>query len=131
MVEALDLLKVERIDHGNRALEDLALTRRLAEEGVTLTVCPLSNLKLCVIPEIAQSPIRRMLDAGLKATINSDDPAYFGGYVNDNFVAVAEALDLTRDDLLGLARNSFTGSFLSPVDQDKYVAEIDALSQPA
>ncbi len=131
VVEALDLLKVERIDHGNRALEDQALTQRLAGEGITLTVCPLSNLKLCVIPEIAQSPIRRMLDAGLKATINSDDPAYFGGYVNDNFVAVADALDLSRDDLLGLARNSFTGSFLSPVDQDKHLAEIDALSRPA
>ena len=128
---ALDVLKVERIDHGVQSSKDALLMQRLAKDRIALTVCPLSNLKLCVIPEIAQSPIRRMLDAGLKATINSDDPAYFGGYVNDNFVAVADALDLSRDDLLGLARNSFTGSFLSPVDQDKHLAEIDALSRPA
>ncbi len=127
VTEALDLLKVERIDHGNRALEDAALTQRIASEGLTLTVCPLSNLKLCVIPDIAQSPIRRMLDAGLKATINSDDPAYFGGYVNDNFIAVAEALDLSRDDLIALARNSFTGSFLPAAEQARHLAEIAAL----
>lgn len=125
--EALDLLEVERIDHGNRALEDAALTRRIADEGLTLTVCPLSNLKLCVIPEIAQSPIRRMLDAGLKATINSDDPAYFGGYVGENYRAVAGALELSRDQLLDLAANSFTGSFLPPEAQAPHLAEIEAL----
>jgi adenosine deaminase len=125
--EALDLLHVERVDHGNRALEDPALTRRLAAEGITLTVCPLSNLKLCVIPEIAQSPVRRMLDAGLKATINSDDPAYFGGYVGDNYRAVAEALDLSREQLIALAANSFTGSFLPPHAQAPHLAAIEAL----
>jgi adenosine deaminase len=110
--KALDRLAVDRLDHGNRALEDPALTRRLAQEGMTLTVCPLSNLKLCVVADLAEHPIDRMLRAGLRATINSDDPAYFGGYVNDNYRAVAKARGLTRDDLATLARNSFLGSFL-------------------
>jgi len=122
--EALDLLKVERIDHGNRALEDPALVHHLARDGMTLTVCPLSNLKLCVIDTIADSPVKRMLDLGLRATINSDDPAYFGGYVNDNFHAVAEALDLTADEIVQLAENSFTGSFLPVLDQARHLAEI-------
>lgn len=125
--EALDLLKVQRIDHGNRALEDTALTQRIAAEGLTLTVCPLSNLKLCVIDKIEDSPVARMLDLGLAATVNSDDPAYFGGYVNDNFRAIADALDLSRAQLVTLARNSFTGSFLSAADQAPHLAEIDAL----
>ena len=111
--EALDLLQVDRIDHGNRALEDDALVRRLAGEGMTLTVCPLSNLKLCVVGDLADHPIDRMLAEGLKATVNSDDPAYFGGYVADNYRAAAEARGLDRDDLALLARNSFLGSFLS------------------
>ena len=122
--QALDLLKVERIDHGNRALEDPALVQRIAAEQITLTVCPLSNLRLCVIPEIAQSPVRKMLDAGLKVTINSDDPAYFGGYVNDNFHAIAEALDLSEAQIVELARNSFTGSFLSAAEQAPHLAAI-------
>lgn len=112
--EALDLLHVERIDHGNRALEDEALVARLAGEGMTLTVCPLSNLKLCVVKDLADHPLDRMLALGLKATVNSDDPAYFGGYVADNYRAVAEARGLSRGDLVTLARNSFTGSFLPP-----------------
>lgn len=122
--EALDLLDVERIDHGNRALEDAALVQRIAEEGLTLTVCPLSNLRLCVIRDIADSPVRRMLELGLKATINSDDPAYFGGYINANFHAVAEALDLTEAEIVKLAENSFTGSFLPMADQIQHLAEI-------
>ena len=122
--EALDLLKVERIDHGNRALEDPALTARIASEQLTLTVCPLSNLRLCVIDELALSPVRRMLESGLKVTINSDDPAYFGGYVNDNFHAVANALDLSEADIVQLARNSFTGSFLPPAEQARHLAAI-------
>jgi adenosine deaminase len=124
--EALDLLKVERIDHGNRALEDAALTQRIVNEGLTLTVCPLSNLKLCVIPEIAQSPVRRMLDAGIAATINSDDPAYFGGYVNANYQAIADALDLSEAELKTLARNSFAGSFLAEADKARLIAEVGA-----
>ena len=124
--EALDLLKVDRIDHGNRSLEDPALVARLAAEGMTLTVCPLSNLKLCVVGDIADHPLKTMLDAGLKATVNSDDPSYFGGYVNANYQAVADALDLSRDELLTLARNSFTGSFLNDADKAKHLAAIDA-----
>ncbi len=110
--EALDLLQVDRIDHGNRALEDEALVERLAREAMTLTVCPLSNLKLCVVGDLAEHPIDRMLAEGLKPTINSDDPAYFGGYIADNYHTLAKARGLTRDDLATLARNSFTGSFL-------------------
>ncbi len=122
--EALDLLEVERIDHGNRALEDAALVERIAAEGLTLTVCPLSNLKLCVIGDIKDSPVKRMLDLGLKATINSDDPAYFGGYIGANFHAVADALDLSEAEVVRLAENSFTGSFLPMADQIQHLAEI-------
>lgn len=122
--EALDLLHVERIDHGNRALEDPALVHHLARDGMTLTVCPLSNLRLCVIGDLAESPVKRMLDLGLKATVNSDDPAYFGGYINANFHAVAEALDLTEAEIVRLAENSFTGSFLPMADQIQHLAEI-------
>lgn len=124
--EALDLLKVDRIDHGNRSLEDPALVARLASEGMTLTVCPLSNLKLCVVDDIANHPLKLMLGAGLHATVNSDDPSYFGGYINANYQAVADALDLSRDDLLTLARNSFTGSFLADDDKARHLAAIDA-----
>jgi adenine deaminase len=123
--EALDVLKVDRIDHGNRAMEDAGLVARLAGDGMTLTVCPLSNLKLCVIDEIGRSPVRTMLEAGIRATINSDDPAYFGGYVNDNYRAVARALDLSREQLRTLAANSFAGSFLPPEAVAHLLAEID------
>ena len=124
--EALDILHVDRIDHGNRALEDASLVTRLAGEAMCLTVCPLSNLKLCVVSDLKAHPLRRMLAAGLVATVNSDDPAYFGGYVNANFVAVAEALDLTRDEIITLARNSFAGSFLDAADKALHLAAIDA-----
>ncbi|MCT2398971.1 adenosine deaminase [Novosphingobium mangrovi (ex Huang et al. 2023)] len=110
--QALDLLHVDRIDHGNRSLEDPVLTDRLADMGMTLTVCPLSNLKLCVVDDLGNHPIDRMLALGLKATVNSDDPAYFGGYIADNFRAVAEARGLDQEEIVTLARNSFTGSFL-------------------
>lgn len=124
--EALNLLNVDRIDHGNRSLEDPALVASLAASGMTLTVCPLSNLKLCVVDDIADHPLKIMLDAGLKATVNSDDPSYFGGYVNANYQAVADALDLSRDDLVALARNSFTGSFLSDAEKARHLAAIEA-----
>jgi len=124
--EALDILHVDRIDHGNRALEDAGLVTRLAGEAMCLTVCPLSNLKLCVVHDLKTHPLRRMLVAGLVATVNSDDPAYFGGYVNANFIAVADALDLTRDEIVTLARNSFTGSFLDAADKARHLAAIDA-----
>ncbi len=123
--EALDLLKVDRIDHGNRSLEDPALVARLAAEGICLTVCPLSNLKLCVVGDLAAHPLRTMLGAGLVATVNSDDPSYFGGYVNANYLAVADALDLTKAELVTLARNSFTGSFLDDAAKAKHLAAID------
>jgi adenosine deaminase len=124
--EALDILHVDRIDHGNRALEDAALTQRLVKEGMTLTVCPLSNLKLCVVMDLKQHPMKRMLDLGLRATCNSDDPAYFGGYIAENFIRTAEAVDLSRADLIQLAKNSFTGSFLNQASVSRHLAAIDA-----
>ena len=124
--EALDILHVDRLDHGNRSLEDPALTARLAREHMTLTVCPLSNLKLCVVKDMKQHPLKRMLNAGLRATVNSDDPAYFGGYLNDNYNAVASALALGREDVVTLAKNSFLGSFLDDADKARHLAAIDA-----
>nr|WP_260927836.1 adenosine deaminase [Novosphingobium sp. 9] len=124
--EALDLLNVDRIDHGNRALEDEALVARLVAEEMTLTVCPLSNHKLCVVDDLADHPLDRMLALGLKATINSDDPAYFGGYVADNYRAVAAARGLSREALATCARHSFTGSFLPEAAVAKHLAAIEA-----
>ncbi len=123
--EALNVLGVDRIDHGNRALEDAALTDRLVKLGMTLTVCPLSNLKLCVVDDLKAHPMKRMLDLGLKATCNSDDPAYFGGYLAENWIRTAEALGLTRAHLVTLAKNSFTGSFLTPAEAAPHLAAID------
>jgi adenosine deaminase len=124
--EALDILHVDRIDHGNRALEDASLVQRLVREEVTLTVCPLSNLKLCVVMDLKQHPMKRMLDLGLRATCNSDDPAYFGGYIAENFIRTAEAVNLARADVVQLAKNSFTGSFLDRASIASHVASIDA-----
>jgi adenosine deaminase len=121
--QALDLLGIDRLDHGNRALEDEALVTRLARQSMTLTVCPLSNHKLCVVGDMGAHPIVRMLDAGLRATINSDDPAYFGGYVNDNFRAVAPML--SAEQIVQLARNSFLGSFLDDAGVTRHLREID------
>ena len=127
--EALDLLHVDRIDHGNRSLEDERLVQRLAAEGMTLTVCPLSNLKLCVVTDLREHPLKRMLALGLRATVNSDDPAYFGGYLADNWTAVTNAVGLTRSELVTLAKNSFSGSFLAPAEAAKHIAAIDAYAQ--
>ena len=126
--EALDLLRVERIDHGNRALERPALVERLAAEQVPLTVCPLSNLKLCVVTDLHEHPLKLMLEAGLMATVNSDDPAYFGGYVLDNFTALRDALKLSADDIVTLARNSITASWADDVQKKRWLAEINAMS---
>jgi adenosine deaminase len=123
--EALDEIAADRIDHGNRAMEDPALVERLRREDMTLTVCPLSNLKLCVVDDLASHPIDAMLAAGLKATVNSDDPAYFGGYVAQNYRAVAQARGLSRDEVAILARNSFTGSFLPPEEIAAKLAILD------
>jgi adenosine deaminase len=123
---ALDLLHVERVDHGVRCLEDAELTQRLAREQIALTVCPLSNVKLRVFNEIGDHNMLQLLDAGLAATVNSDDPAYFGGYVNDNFVALFGSLPLTRDHAHRLARNSFAASFLDAPTRERYLKEVDA-----
>ena len=125
--QALDDLAVDRIDHGNRALEDPTLIARLVADQVTLTVCPLSNLKLCVVDDLKSHPLKRMLDLGLKVTINSDDPAYFGGYLGANWSAASSALSLDPNDLATLARNSFTGSFLSKAETEGHLARIDQL----
>ncbi|MEA2999931.1 MAG: adenine deaminase [Sphingomonadales bacterium] len=123
--EALDLLHVDRLDHGNRSMEDPALVERLAREGMVLTVCPLSNLKLCVVRDMAEHPVDRMLAAGLKVTLNSDDPAYFGGYINANYRAAAQGRGLTRDQLATIARNSFEGSFLSADEKAAQLARLE------
>ncbi len=123
--EALDILHVDRIDHGNRALEDPALVQRLVADGMTLTVCPLSNLKLRVVDDMVDHPLRRMLQLGLKATVNSDDPAYFGGYLGENWLAAARGVALSQDQLVTLARNSFTGSFLPPGEIARHLSAID------
>ena len=125
--EALDVLGVDRIDHGNRALEDPRLIERLVAEQMTLTVCPLSNLKLCVVGDLKAHPLKRMLQLGLRATVNSDDPAYFGGYVQDNFLAVSEALSLTKQELATLAKNSFLGSFLPEEEKIRCVNAVDTV----
>ena len=129
--EALDLLHIDRIDHGNRALEDPLLVERIVKEGLTLTVCPLSNHKLCVVDDLRDHPIPLMLGYGLHATINSDDPAYFGGYVNDNFKALTRLGLINRDDCLTLARNSITGSFATPARKAELLAEIEAYAELA
>ncbi len=129
--EALDVLRVVRIDHGNRALDDADLVAELAARRVPLTVCPLSNVRLCVVDDMVRHPLGRMLERGLFVTVNSDDPAYFGGYVNDNYVAVAEALHLSVADLVRLARNSFEASLLEDRDKQKLIEELDAVAARA
>ena len=123
---ALDLLQVERIDHGVRCLEDATLTARLAREKMPLTVCPLSNIKLRVFDNMHDHNLLHLLDAGLVVTINSDDPAYFGGYMNDNFLATFDALPLTRAHAYQLARNSFDAAFLDAATRQTYLDELDA-----
>jgi adenosine deaminase len=122
---ALDDLKVERIDHGVRCLEDPALVARLVRQRICLTVCPLSNVALRVYDRMEDHPLKRMLDAGLRATVNSDDPAYFGGYIHENYVEVARALDLSEQQLVTLARNAIEGSFARPARKDELLAELD------
>jgi adenosine deaminase len=124
--EALDLLQVRRIDHGVRALEDERLVERLREARIPLTVCPLSNVKLRVFPDMRRHNLKRLLDAGLAVTINSDDPAYFGGYVNDNIRAVQDALDLSAADWHRIARTSFEASFVDTATRNRWIADLDA-----
>ena len=122
--EALDLLKVNRIDHGVRSEEDKQLMARLIAEKMPLTVCPLSNLKLCMVNDMKEHNIRRLLQQGVHVTVNSDDPSYFGGYMNDNFIAIQQALDLSNEELKQLATNSFEASFISDQEKQKWIAEI-------
>jgi adenosine deaminase len=126
--EALDLLKVERIDHGVRCEADAALVERLAREQVPLTVCPLSNVKLCVFERLEDHNFKRLLDAGLKLTINSDDPAYFGGYVAQNYLDTARALGLSRAELARVARNSLEASFVSGAERAPWLARLEAVA---
>jgi adenosine deaminase len=123
---ALDVLKVERIDHGVQAIGDAALMQRLAAGRIALTVCPLSNLKLCVFPDLASHNLKQLLEAGLAATVNSDDPAYFGGYINDNFTQTFAATGMTAKHAYTLARNSFEASFIAASAKRAYVDKLDA-----
>lgn len=123
--EALDLLKIERVDHGNHALDDPLLVGRLARQKTPLTMCPISNWRLKVIPDMTQSPVKKGLDAGLLVTINSDDPSYFGGYINDNYRAVQTSLRLSEKEVIQLAKNSFAGSFLDESEKQRGLDRID------
>lgn len=126
--EALDLLKIARIDHGNNCLTDEVLIKKLVDEKIALTVCPLSNLELKVVDDLKYHPLKKMLNLGLKATVNSDDPAYFGGYMNANFLQTAEALDLTQEEIKTLVKNSFEYSLLSEEEKAKYLADVENLA---
>ena len=126
--EALDLLKISRIDHGNNCLTDEVLIKKLVDEKIALTVCPLSNLELQVVKNLKDHPLKKMLNLGLKATVNSDDPAYFGGYMNANFLQTAEALDLTQEEIKTLVKNSFEYSLLSEEEKAKYLADVENLA---
>jgi adenosine deaminase len=124
--QALDVLQVERVDHGVRCLEDEALVARLREQRIPLTVCPFSNVRLCIVDRLEDHPLARMLEAGLLVCVNSDDPAYFGGYAGDNFDGVRDALGLDPEQLRTLARNSFEAAFLTAEQRAAYLAEVDA-----
>jgi adenosine deaminase len=123
--EALDVLGVTRIDHGNRSLEDETLVGRLARDQVPLTMCPLSNLRLRVVDDLRHHPLRRMMDKGVIVTVNSDDPAYFGGYINQNYVAVSEALGLERDEIAAIVRNGIKASLMTAPEKDKVLTDVD------
>ncbi|SEB20339.1 adenosine deaminase [Variovorax sp. YR216] len=123
--DSVDVLEVHRIDHGNACIDDPSLVAELAKRRIPLTMCPLSNLKLQVIPAVAAHPLKRLLDAGLCVTVNSDDPSFFGGYVNDNYLACQQALGLSREHLAQLARNSFEAAFIPEAQRDDALARID------
>ncbi|WP_444918243.1 adenosine deaminase [Microbulbifer sp. JMSA003] len=131
IVEALDLLDVSRIDHGVRCVEDEALIERLKAENIPLTVCPLSNTALCVYDNMNQHPILSLLERGLCVTVNADDPAYFGGYVNKNYLALSESLGMTKEQAKKLALNSFKASYISEADKEKWAEAISAIETVA
>jgi len=124
--EALDLLKVTRIDHGNRCMDDPKLVSLLAEKQIPLTLCPLSNKELQVVPDLRNHPLVKMLDKNILATIHSDDPAYFGGYMNENYIATAEALDLSFEQIAHLAKNAFKASWMSDADKMIWIKKVEA-----
>ena len=128
VTDALDILQVERIDHGVRSEEDPALVQRIIDEKIALTVCPLSNLKLCVVDDLAMHNLARLLRQGMKITLNSDDPSYFGGYLLDNYLASAHALDLKQSELITLTRNSIEASFLPDEAKAPYLAQLDNMA---
>ena len=128
MREAIDLLQVQRIDHGVAVMQDAALMAELARSRMPLTVCPLSNLKLCVVKDLRDHPLKKMLDAGLCATVTSDDPAYFGGYMNANFEQTVQALQLSREDVIRLAKNSFEASFVSEERRTACLEELERVA---
>ncbi|HEV3106402.1 MAG TPA: adenosine deaminase [Trinickia sp.] len=127
--EALDLLNVDRVDHGVRSIEDPALVTRLADSRVALTICPLSNLKLCVFDDLKQHTLKALLRQGVVVTVNSDDPAYFGGYVNANYLAAVDALQLTEDEVYTIIRNGFEASFVTDTVRAALIAKLDAYWQ--
>ena len=123
--EAINLLKISRIDHGNRSLEDDQLIKHIVEKQIPLTVCPLSNLELKVVDDLKDHPMLQLMEAGLMVTINSDDPAYFGGYLNENYIQIAAALNLSKKQITDLAKNSFKASFLSDVEKEKLINQVE------
>jgi len=123
--EALNILKIKRIDHGNNALQDKELINEIIKRDLALTVCPLSNTALQVVKDLKEHPLKKMINLGLKITINSDDPAFFGGQVNENYIQIQKALNLTKEDLYQLAKNSFEYSFLDKESKEKHIAELD------
>ncbi|ACR28031.1 adenosine deaminase [Burkholderia glumae] len=131
VIEALDLLKVDRVDHGVRSIEDAELIARLADSRIALTVCPLSNLKLRVFDDMAQHTLKQLLDSGVAVTINSDDPAYFGGYVNDNYFATVAALGLDEREVYSVIRNGFEASFIDASERAARIAQLDSHWHPA
>ncbi len=124
--EAIDLLKIKRIDHGNNALQDPVLIKEIIKRDLALTVCPLSNVSLQVVNNLKDHPLKKMMELGLKVTINSDDPAYFGGQINQNFIEIQKALDLSKEDLYELAKNSFQYALIGKNTKKQYLKELDA-----
>ncbi|MDB4061202.1 adenosine deaminase [Vicingaceae bacterium] len=128
---ALDILKIDRLDHGNRCLEDEKLVERLVQEQMPLTLCPLSNLELKVIQDLKTYPLKKMMEAGLLVTLNSDDPAYFGGYMNENFLETAKAIDLSKEEIVTLTKNGFEASWLTAEEKEKWKNEVDRVAKEA
>jgi adenosine deaminase len=126
--DALHILHIDRIDHGNNALDNPDLIEEIVKKEIALTVCPLSNLKLKVVQDLTKHPIKKMLDLGIKATINSDDPAYFGGYLNENFIAIGEALQLSKSEILTLVKNSFSASFMDENFKKYWIAKVNSFA---